>query len=300
MEFPKYNGRQRLLSAVLLVIAWLVPCGGLAQDDMSSMPGMTPAPQSSESTRKNAASPKLDRAAELLAQPILEQHLSGLPAPVEDNKIHSFILAEILEYRVNSVGPDTFRWDMFGWIGGDFNRFWMKTEGGQQLSGRERGEGDIQLLYGRLIAPFWDFQAGARVQQTLGGGSGDSRTYAVIGVQGTAPYLFDVEPAIFINDRGDVSARATVVVDLWLTQRLVLQPRLEANVAIQSDEKLGFGEGVNDTDIGLRLRYEIRREIAPYIGISWLRRYGQTETIAEREGEGASVVSFVAGVRLWF
>ena len=132
--------------------------------------------------------------------------------------IHSFLLAEILEYRATSEGPDTFRWDIFGWIGGDYNRLWIKTEGSQQLGGDQTGEGDLQLLYGRLIAPFWDFQIGARVQQSLGTGARDSRTYAVLGVQGVAPYLFDVEPTLFISDRGDVSttpATAPYVARWW-------------------------------------------------------------------------------------
>jgi copper resistance protein B len=296
MTYPKSNAT--LVFAIVVASGWLAAHGALGQEDMASMPGMTPARKSTETNRKKAATPKLTRAAELLALPILEQHLNELPSPVEDNRLHSFALAEILEYRANNKGADTFRWDVFGWIGGDYNRLWIKTEGSQQLSGRERGEGDLQLLYGRLIAPFWDFQSGLRVEHTLGGGSGDSRTYAVIGVQGITPYLFDLEPAFFISDRGDVSARVTVSFDLLLTQRLVLQPRIEANAAIQSDEKFGVGEGVNDTDIGVRLRYEIRRELAPYIGVSWLRQYGQTASIAE--GEDASVVSFVAGVRLWF
>ena len=156
----------------------------------------------------------------------------GLPAPVEDSMIHSFVLAEILEYRAASEGPDTFRWDIYGWIGGDRNRLWIKTESSQQLGGDKTGEGDLQLLYGRLIAPFWDFQIGARVQQSLGAGPRNSRTYAVIGVQGMAPYLFAVEPSLFISDRGDVSARLTVSFDWLLTQKLVLQPRFEANAAV--------------------------------------------------------------------
>jgi copper resistance protein B len=241
-----------------------------------------------------------DRAAELLSKPMLDAHLKALPDPIEDSKLHSFVLAEILEFRANSSGPNTFRWDIYGWVGGDYNRLWVKTEGSQSMGGQKSGEGDLQLLYGRLIAPFWDFQVGARVQRSLGTGSRDSRTYAAIGVQGLAPYLFDVEPTLFISDRGDVSARLTVSFDLLLTQKLVLQPRFEANAAFSSDEKLGVGEGLNDTDVGLRLRYEIRREFAPYIGFSWLRRYGETAQFAEREGEGREIFAFVAGVRVWF
>ncbi len=241
-----------------------------------------------------------NRARELLSRSMLDEHLRGLPPPVVDDLIHSFILTELLEYRANSDGPDTFRWDLYGWIGGDYNRIWFKSEGSQELEGDQTGEGEFQLLYGRLIAPTWDLQVGARVQGSLGTGSRDSRTYAVIGVQGLAPYLFDVEPTLFISDRGDISARLTVSFDLLLTQKIVLQPRFEINAALQADEKVGVGEGVNDTEVGVRLRYEIWREFAPYIGVSWLRRYGETASFVEAEGEATDVVSFVAGLRMWF
>lgn len=241
-----------------------------------------------------------ERSRELLSPAELKEHMEPLPAPVEDAMIHSYTLAEILEYRVNSSGPDTFRWDIFGWVGTDWNRLWYKTEGNQQLGGTQTGDGDLQLLYGRLIAPFWDFQIGARTEQSLGRGRADVRTYAVIGVQGLAPYLFDVEPSLFISDRGQVSARLTVSFDLLLTQRLVLQPRFEGTAALQSDEKRGMGDGLNETDLGLRLRYEIRREIAPYLGVSWLRQYGETARMSRSEGESSESISFVAGVRLWW
>jgi copper resistance protein B len=226
--------------------------------------------------------------------------MEPLPEPVYASMIHSFTLAEILEYRVNSSGPDTFRWDIFGWVGTDWNRLWYKTEGSQQLGGAQAGDSDLQLLYGRLIAPFWDFQIGVRTEQSLGTGRADTRTYAVIGFQGLSPYLFDIEPSLFISDQGQVSARVTVSFDLLLTQRLVLQPRFEGTAAIQSDEKRGMGDGLNETDVGLRLRYEIRREIAPYVGVSWLRQYGETASMSRSEGDSTDSISFVAGVRLWW
>ncbi|MBA2434491.1 MAG: copper resistance protein B [Chthoniobacterales bacterium] len=286
--------------------------GGSAKKPMGAMPGMageTAAgpPRVAEPGvtvlgphQKWAPPPGDDRSRELLSPAELQEHREPLPPPVRDRIIHSFTLAEILEYRLNSSGPDTFRWDIFGWVGGDKNRLWYKTEGSQQLSGGQSGEGDLQLLYGRLIAPNWDFQIGARAERSLGTGRADARTYAVIGLQGIAPYLFELEPSLFISDRGDVSARITVSFDLLLTQKLVLQPRFEGTAAIQSDEKMGVGEGVNETDLGLRLRYEIRREIAPYIGVSWLRQYGETARFAEREGDTTDSISFVAGLRLWW
>ena len=179
--------------------------------------------------------------------------------------------------------------------------FRSKTEGRQKLSGVNKGEGDLQLLYGRLIAPFWDLQLGVRAKSNLGSGLRDNtRSYAVIGLQGLAPGNFDVEPAIYISDRGEVSAELTVSADLYLTQRLVLQPRFQGEVSVQGDDRFGTGSGVTETDIGLRLRYEIAREFAPYIGISWLKQYGETARISRQEGETTDTVALVVGLRLWW
>ncbi len=290
-----------------------MPAGGASKKGMAGMPGMS-AGDASAPPRMSAPGvfvlrppqkwvpPRGDnRAAELLSRPVLEQLMKPLPPPIEDSMLHSFLLTELLEYRANSAGPNAFVWDFVGWFGGDYNRLWIKTEGRQNLSDGNRGEGDLQLLYGRLIAPFWDFQLGVRAKQNLGSGLHDNtRTYAVIGLQGLAPGNFDVEPAIYISDRGEVSAELTVSADLYLTQRLVLQPRFQGEVSIQGDDRFGTGSGVTETDIGLRLRYEIRREIAPYIGVSWLKQYGETARIARQQGETSDTVALVIGLRLWW
>ena len=152
-----------------------------------------------------------------------------------------------------------------------------------------------------MIAPFWDLQLGVRTKQNLGSGlDGNTRTYAVIGLQGLAPGNFDVEPAIYISDRGEVSAELTVSADLYLTQRLILQPRFQGEVSLQGDDRFSTGKGVTETDIGLRLRYEIRREFAPYIGVSWFKKYGETAGIARQQGEPTDTVAFVVGLRLWW
>ena len=282
-------------------------------EGMATMPGM-PAGDASAPQRMSAPGvfvlrppqkwvpPRGDnRAAELLSRPALEQLMKPLPPPIEDSMLHSFLLTELLEYRANSAGPNAFVWDFVGWFGGDYNRLWIKTEGRQNLSDGNRGEGDLQLLYGRLIAPFWDLQLGVRAKQNLGSGLHDNtRTYAVIGLQGLAPGNFDVEPAIYISDRGEVSAELTVSADLYLTQHLVLQSRFQGEVSVQGDDRFGTGSGVTETDIGLRLRYEIRREIAPYIGVSWLKKYGETARISRQQGETSDTVALVVGLRLWW
>ena len=287
--------------------------GGATKKGMAEMPGM-PAGGASAPQRMSAPGVFVlrppqkwvpqrgdNRASELLSRPALEEFMQPLPPPIDDSMLHSFILSELLEYRANNARPNTFVWDFLGWFGGDTNRLWVKTEGRQDLSAGNHGEGDLQLLYGRLIAPFWDFQIGVRQKFNIGYGlQNNTRTYAVIGVQGLAPGNFDVEPAIYISDRGKVSGELTISADLYLTQRLVLQPRLQGEFSFQGDDRFSTGSGITETDTGLRLRYEIRREFAPYIGISWLRNYGETARIVRSEGEQTDTVALVVGVRLWW
>jgi uncharacterized protein involved in copper resistance len=167
-------------------------------------------------------------------------------------------------------------------------------------AGEGGGGAEVQALYGRLIAPFWDLQAGLRYGQFSGAGFDRSRGFAVIGLQGLARHRFDLEPALFISQDGDVSARLTAAYDMLLTQRLVLQPRLDFDAAVQSAETFGVGKSANSIGLGLRLRYEITREFAPYIGIDWLRRFGETADFSRRNGARAESIGVVLGVRLWF
>jgi copper resistance protein B len=221
------------------------------------------------------------------------------PKPVEDSMRFGGLLVDQLEYQMWK-GDDTFRWDATGWYGGDYNRLWLKSEGGWRTSGERGGEFDAQALYGRLIAPFWDFQAGLRYGQFSGAGFDRSRGFAVIGVEGLALYWFEVETALFISQDGDVSANLTATYDLLLTQRLILQPRLDFDAAVQSAEKFGVGEGVNSLGLGLRLRYEITREFAPYIGVQWRQEFGEAADLSRRGGGRAQDIALVLGVRLWF
>jgi len=221
------------------------------------------------------------------------------PAPVEDHMRFRSLLVNQLEYQMNE-GDDTLGWDAVGWYGGDYNRLWLKTEGEWRASGERGGEAEIQALYGRLIAPFWDFQVGLRYDQFSGAGFDRARGFAVIGLQGLARYRFELEPALFISQDGDVSARLTATYDLLLTQRLILQPRLDFDAAVQSAAKFGVGSGVNSLGLGLRLRYEITREFAPYIGVQWRQEFGETADISRRGGDRAENIAVVFGVRLWF
>lgn len=191
-------------------------------------------------------------------------------------------------------------WDLEGWVGGDTNRFWYRSEGDKRTSGPSGGEFEVQALYSRHVAPFWDLQVGLDRSETFGSGTDHQRTRAVIGFDGLAPYWFEAEPQLLIGDGGDISARFTTTMDLFITQRLIAQPRFEINPATHDDTDFGIKSGVNNIELGLRLRYEIRREFAPYVGVSWIRKLGKTEDLARDEGEEYRDLSFVLGARLWF
>ena len=221
------------------------------------------------------------------------------PSPVDDEITHTFFLSEILEYRLNE-GIDTADWDLYGWHGGDYNRLWFKSEGSAATQ-KSSGNSDFQLLYGRLISRFFDLQIGLRYEQRWSDtGSDRSRGSAAIGVQGLAPYYFDLEPTLFVSQDGDVSARITATYDILLTQRLILQPRIEGVAAVQRNEDFGVGSGLNNIETGLRIRYEFKREFAPYLGINYGKQFGETADLVRDEGEDPSIWSLVSGVRLWF
>lgn len=205
----------------------------------------------------------------------------------------SRVIIDELEARIRD-DRNGYQWDAQGWYGGDINKLWIKTEG-EGSFGRKLEVAELQVLWSRAYAPWFDYQAGLRYDPE----PHPRRGYAVLGIQGLAPYYFETDAALFLSNKGDLSARLAVEYELLLTQRLILQPALEINLAAQDVEALGIGSGINDIELGLRLRYEIRREFAPYIGVNWERKLGQTADFA-RNGEDIAIPSLVAGIRLWF
>lgn len=218
--------------------------------------------------------------------------------PIHDDPIFWLIKAEQLEYR-NNDSENTFNWDIKSWIGRDYHRFWIKTEGDIGLDSGH-GEAELQLLYSQLISPFWELQAGIRYDQQFDSQESFGRGFAVLGVQGLAPYFFEIDTALFISHQGDISARFTAEHELLLSQRLILQPKFEMNLAAQTVERFGVGSGLNDIEFGLRLRYEISRQVAPYVGINWERKFGNTADLAKQERENISNFSLLGGIRLFF
>jgi copper resistance protein B len=224
---------------------------------------------------------------------------AGWPSPTADNETYGYLLFDNLEYQ-GGKGPGALRWDVLGWRGGDVHRFWFKSEGRQFNASRQGTEYEVQALYGKLIAPFFDVQTGLRIDQRVERDGKPSRVYGVLGLQGLVPYRFDIEPTLFLSQTGKLSGRFTGTYDILFSQRLILQPRLEANVAAQKDEEIGVGAGLNDAELGFRLRYEIRREFAPYLGVTWLKSFGATRQLTLLEGGDPNRFSVVVGVRAWF
>ncbi|SRR6056297_590317 len=205
------------------------------------------------------------------------------------------LFVDRLEYRSNEGDP-VMLWDAQASYGGDINRALLKTEGEYLLDDSQTEEAEVQALYSRAVSPYFDLQAGLRYDVN----PEPDRYSAVLGVQGLAPYWFELDAAAFISQRGDVSARIELEYDLLLTQRLILQPRLELDVSLQDVPELGRGSGLASIESGIRLRYEIQREFAPYIGVAWERDLGDTADFSRAEGESISRLSVVAGVRVWF
>lgn len=211
----------------------------------------------------------------------------------EDDPLLYKVSVDQLEYR-DTEGPNPIGWNIDAWIGKDLHKLWIKTEG-ERINGSTE-ELEVQALYSRAIAPFWDLQAGWRHENL----PSPARDWAVIGVKGLAPYLLEVDAALFVGESGRTAARLEAEYELMLTQRWVLSPEIELNLLGKRDPDRGAGSGLTDIEVGLRLRYEIRREFAPYIGINWSKLYADTADFARDEGEKTETGQFVIGVRGWF
>lgn len=205
-----------------------------------------------------------------------------------------FVSLNLAEYQARK-GRDGFRWEGEAWYGGDINRLTLKSEG-ETAFGEGIESGEAQALYSRAIGPYFNAQAGVRQDF----GHGPDRTYATVGFEGLAPYWFEVEGALFLSNKGDLLARLEGSYDQRITQKLILQPMVEVNFAAQDVPESGIGSGLSDLELGLRLRYEIVREFAPYVGVEWGRKVGDTARFARASDEDADSVSLVAGLKLWF
>lgn len=205
------------------------------------------------------------------------------------------VMLERLEARIPSEGGEGgYLWDVQAFYGGDIDRLVLKTEGEGEFGGALE-EAEIQALYSRAIGAFFDFQAGVRFDPEP-----DTRGHLVVGVQGLAPYMFEFDSALFLSDRGDLTARIEAEYDQRLTQRLIVQPRVEIELAAQDIPERGIGGGITSIEPSVRLRYEFKREFAPYIGIEYEAALGETADIARAAGEDPDGIKLLLGVRAWF
>ncbi|UZS74145.1 copper resistance protein B [Pseudomonas syringae] len=212
---------------------------------------------------------------------------------VHDSAINSYFLADKLEWQDANDGS-ALAWDLSGWIGGDIDRLLLRSEGERTNGKTEVAE--IQALWGHSISPWWDVVAGARQDFKPGA----PQTWAAFGLQGQAISDLDIEATAFIGEAGQTAARLEADYDLQLTSNLVLQPTAELNFYGKNDPQRGNGSGLSTSEFGLRLRYEITPQFAPYVGVSWDRSYGKTADYAREDDEDTQDARLVVGVRMWF
>jgi copper resistance protein B len=286
-----------VIAAALLAAAALVQdpscppehaaMGHCAPSDEASAPSVAPPPPEALSGPEHAADavwdPKL--MAEKRAEALIDEHggFTGYK-----------VLLDRFEYRAVQ-GRDGFAWEGEGWYGGDYDRLWVKTEGegafGEAVEGAE-----VQALYSRAIDPWFNLQAGVRYDIR----PEPARAHLALGVQGLAPYWFEVDGALFLSDKGELTARLEAEYDQRITNRLILQPRVELDLSAQDVPELGIGAGLSSAEAGLRLRYEFVPEFAPYVGVQYERRFGDTADFARAAGEDADGWAALVGLRAWF
>jgi len=282
----------------------VMPAAPATPDAMANMPGMkgmvmpasgqnTPEGSEPDIPRSPPPRPALDHAADRYYDPAAMAAARDQLRKEHGGSTVSMVMANLAEYQ-SAPGGGGYRWDGEAWIGGDINRFVVKSEGdGSRRGGL--GSAEAQGLISHAVGPYFDLQAGVRQDFAPRG-----RTYATVGFQGLAPYWFDVSGALFLSTKGELLGRLESTYDLRLTQRLILQPRAELNFAAQNTAQTQTGSGLSNAELGLRLRYEIKREFAPYIGVSWDRKIGKTADYARARGEDVGGATFVAGIRAWF
>ena len=252
---------------------------------MSSMPPMD------MSSMQGGKAPPDARSADY-SEGHARSHMEGMD--MSDDAKFSRLLLDQLEFAHDNHGDNAQFLDGEFWYGADFNKLWLKAEG-------ESGNGSLQdlrteALWDHAISAYWGAQVGVREDF----GQGPSRTWAAFGVQGLAPYWFETEATLYVGESGRTAVRLQVEYDALLTQRLVLQPKVEAEFYGKEDPQRAIGSGLSSTELGVRVRYEIRREIAPYLGVIWRQRYGQTADLDRVQGEYTSELQLVVGLHVWY
>lgn len=209
------------------------------------------------------------------------------------------VLIDRIEYVFSDDRRKTLDYEISAWYGGDYNRVWLELEGEHNT---DKNEGEIEkadILYRKAISPFWDVRGGIGYTGSYGD-NGSNRTMAVIGLKGLAPYFFEIDTNLRLTIKGEFYGDFEAEYDILFTQRLALQPRIDTTFSFSEIEELGIGTGINNIKVGLRLRYEIKREFTPYIGVSYTSLLGQTKDLAQSEGEKTEYTDIFIGLRMWF
>lgn len=214
---------------------------------------------------------------------------------MHDHAVLGMLLFQRLERDFDQHGGASTAWDVESWWGGDINRLWLDSEGERDRDGTR--DAYVEALWGHAVSRFWDTRLGLRHDF----GQGPSRNWVAAGVEGLAPYWFEVDATLYAGPQGRTAARAEVDYDLYFTQRLVLRPSLELNVYGKDDPQRDVHAGLSDAELGLRLRYEYSRRFAPYVGVAWNYHHAATVRLLPwRAAEPVHALTWLAGIRFWF
>lgn len=275
--------------ALTLAAALLLAAPAMAQDHSHHMGPAMPMPEAQEATPADAG----DWAADALHDPkAMAQVRAALFRATRDSRA-SLVRLDLLEWRAHN-GRDGLAWQGRAWTGGDLDRFLLRSEGA--MAGGTVEHGEVRALWSHAIGPYANLETGLRQDF----GHGPARTHATLGVDAMLPYWIEAEGAVFLSHTGDVTARVELTHDMRLTNQLILQPRLEADLSAQDVPALGLGSGITEASVGLRLRFAIKPRLAPYVGVHRERKFGDTARLARAAGEGTAATSFVAGVFFFF
>ena len=287
MNSIKTSSPHPIAVAIALCLALVANPASAQEMDHSMMPGMDHSGMSMAPTEPREPIPALTPADRAAAVPPSSGHA------VHDNSIQTFVLLDRIEAWKADPGTG-FAWEGQAWVGTDLNRVWLRSEG-EQVDGKLDGA-DLEVLYGRSVARWWDVVAGIRHDFKPGA----SQDFAALGVVGLAPYKFEVQATAYIGQSGQTAARFEAEYETLLTNRLILQPLVEVNLYGKDDARRGIGSGLSTVEAGLRLRYEFTRKFAPYLGVVRERAFGRTADFRRLNGEDIDDTRVVAGLRIWF